>query len=267
MPEEEQESDLDPIRAAVAAGKPTFGTWLSLADPVSAELIGKAGFDWVIADTQHGGITFDKLLTVLQALDVGGTPALVRVGWIDPMQIMRVLDLGALGVVVPMVSTPEQARVAAEACRYPPAGNRSFGAVRASYLSAGGVMLDPLCFVMIETAEGLAHVDAIAATPGVDGLFVGPVDLALALGLGPALVMPDRVIEAVDEVVAACRRHGKIAGCAALGAANAKALMERGVKFLPLLSDTALLRIAAVAQVSQTKGWVEEFGGAHEGKD
>jgi 4-hydroxy-2-oxoheptanedioate aldolase len=258
---------LDPIRAAIAAGVPTFGTWLSLADPVAAELIGKAGFDWVIADAQHGGITFDKLLTVLQALDLGGTPALVRVGWVDPPQIMRALDLGALGVVVPMVSTAEQARAAAEACRYPPDGNRSFGPVRASHLSAGGGGPDPLCLVMIETAEGIANVDAIAATPGVDGLFVGPVDLALALGLGPAFEMPDRVFEAIDEVVAACRRHGKISGCAALGPSNAKALMARGVHFLPLMSDAGLLRTAAATQVAQTKEWLREFEPANEDRD
>ena len=244
---------MDKVREAVAAGRPTFGSWVTLADPVAAELMGKAGYDWVILDTQHGGIGWDRLLPVLQALDLGGTRALVRVGWTDPMQIMRALDLGALGVIVPMVSTPEQARIAAQASRYPPHGIRSFGPVRNYYASPGGPPQDPLCFVMIETAEAMDNLDAIAATPGVDGLFVGPVDLALSLGLGPALVMPERVFEAIDRVVEACRRHGVIPGCATLGLPNAEALMRRGVRFLTLGNDAGLIRRGAAADIAQVK--------------
>jgi 4-hydroxy-2-oxoheptanedioate aldolase len=228
---------------------------VTLADPVANELMGKAGYDWVILDTQHGGIGWDRLLGAMQALDLGGTRALVRVGWTDPMQIMRALDLGAIGVIVPMVSTAEQAQIAAEACRYPQHGIRSFGPVRNYYAAPGGAPEDPLCFVMIETAAALDNLDAIAATPGVDGLFVGPVDLALSLGLGAALVMPDAVKAAVDRVIEVCRRTGRISGCAALGAPNAEELIGRGVQFLTLGADAGLVRRGAAEDVALIRQW------------
>ena len=247
---------MDRIRDAIAAGRASFGSWVSTGDPMLAEVIGKLGYDWVILDTQHGAIDWHQLLTSFQALDLGGTRALVRVGWTDPMQIMRAMDLGALGVIVPMVSTAEQAAIAAQATRYPPRGNRSFGPVRNYYAPpAGETPVEPFCFVMIETAEAMDNLDAIAATPGVDGMFVGPVDLALALGLGPALVMPDRVLAAIDAVVAACERHGIIPGCASLGMPNAKALMDRGVRFLTLGSEVGLIRRGAAADLEQVKAW------------
>lgn len=244
---------MDKVREAAAAGRASFGSWVTLGDTIAAELMGRAGYDWVILDTQHGGITWDNMLPVMQALDLGGTRALVRVGWTDQMQIMRAMDLGALGVIVPMVSTPEQAAFAAQAIRYPPRGIRSFGPVRTYYATPGGPPEEPLCFVMIETAEALANLDAIAATPGVDGLFVGPVDLALSLGLGPALTMPQAVLDGIDRVVAACGKHGKIAGCAALG--NAPDLAKRGVQFLTLGNDAGLVRRGAAADVAQIRQW------------
>lgn len=251
---------MDKVRAAVEAGRASFGAWVSTGDPMLAEVIGKAGYDWVILDTQHGGIDWGQLLGSIQALDLGGTRALVRVGWNDPMQIMRALDLGALGVIVPMVSNAEQARLAAQATRYPPDGSRSFGPVRNYYGAQEGDPAEPLCFVMIETAEAMENLEEIAATPGVDGLFVGPVDLALALGLGPALVMPDAVLEAVDRIVAVCRKHGVISGCAALGMPNAKLLMERGVQFLPLGSEVGLIRRGAAADLAQVRQWTGTSG-------
>lgn len=246
---------MDKVREAVAAGRPTFGSWVAIGDSLSAEVMGKAGYDWVILDTQHGGITWDNMLGVMQALDLGGTRALVRVGWTDPMQIMRAMDLGALGVVVPMVSNAEQAKIAAQAIRYPPHGIRSFGPVRNYYAVPGGPPQDPLCFVMIETAEALENLDAIASTPGVDGLFVGPVDLALSLGLGPALVMPEQVLSAIDDVVAVCRKHNVISGCAALG--NAADLAKRGMQFLTLGNDVGMIRRLAAEDVAQIKKWRE----------
>ncbi len=245
---------MDKVREAITAGRATFGSWISISDSVSVEMMGKAGFDWVILDTQHGGINWDNILHALQALDLSGTRAFVRVGWTDPMQIMRALDLGALGVVVPMVSNAEQARTAAQATRYPPHGIRSFGPVR-NFYAVSDSPIEPLCFVMIETAEAMENLDAIAATPGVDGLFVGPVDLALSLGLGPALQMPDLVLEAIDKVIAVCRRHGKIAGGAGLGAPNTKLLMERGMQLLTLGSDAGFIRRGAAADVELARQW------------
>ncbi|EHJ60691.1 HpcH/HpaI aldolase family protein [Novosphingobium pentaromativorans] len=236
----------------------TLGAWVALGNSISVEVVGKAGYDWVILDTQHGGITWDNLAGALQALELGETGGFVRVGWTDARLIMRALDLGAAGVIVPMVSTAEQAKIAAQAVRYPPAGNRSYGPVRNYYAGGGRDAEDPLCFVMIETAEGLQNVDAIAATPGVDGLFVGSMDLALALGLGLSTTMEEPVFKAIDEVVAACERHGKIPGCGTLGLPNAKELMGRGVRFLAAGSDVGHLRRGAAADVATFRQWVEK---------
>lgn len=243
----------DGIRQAAAAGRPTFGGWLSLADPLGAEAMGRAGYDWVILDAQHGGLGWHNMLSTIQAVELGGTPAFVRVGWNDPMQIMRAVDLGAAGVVVPMVSTAAQARMAAEAIRYPPRGNRSFGPVRTYHAHDPLPGTEPICLVMIETAEALANMADIAATDGVDGLFVGPVDLAYSLGYGLSLTMPPAVLDAVDAVVAACAVTGAIAGCAAIGIDTAATLIGRGVTFVALGSDIAMIRRGAAAEVAHAR--------------
>ena len=252
---------MDKVREAQAAGLPSYGVWVTIGDPLSGEALGRAGYDCAVLDAQHGGITFDNLITMIQALDLSGTRALVRPPANDPGQIMRALDLGALGVVVPMVSTEAQARMAAEATRYPPNGVRSFGLVR-NYYGVAPIAFEPLCFVMIETAEALGNLDAIAAVPGVDGLFVGPVDLAISLGLGPSLEMGPEVMDAMDRVVAACGRHGKIPGSASLGLTNARALIDRGVRFIAQGNDLGFIRRSAAAEVEQLRAWRAELGGA-----
>jgi 4-hydroxy-2-oxoheptanedioate aldolase len=243
---------MDKVREAIAAGRPAFAAWISLADPLAADAVARAGYDCVIPDTQHGGITWENLLPVLAALDLHQARAVVRTPAVDPAQSMRALDLGALGVIVPMVSTPEQARAAAEACRYPPHGIRSFGPVR-NYYGAQAATFEPLCLVMIETAEAMRNLDAIAATPGVDGLFVGPVDLGLSLGLGVQLQAGPQVLAAIDEVVAACRKHGKISGSAGLGVANAAELVARGVQFVAQGADVGFLRARAAQEIEQLR--------------
>jgi len=245
---------MDSIRVKLAEGGSIFGTWIGLANTISAEIIGQAGYDFVISDTQHGGISPGDLLPLLQVFDFKNTPALVRVNWTDPAQIMRALDLGAAGVVVPMVSNARQARIAAEAVRYPPGGIRSFGQVR-SYYSSEGAVADPICLVMVETAEAMENLDAIASTPGVDGILVGPVDLALSLGLGPALVMPPEVFIAMDRVVAACRRHNIISASASLGLGNARELMNRGVQMIVNGADSLFIRAGAAADIKEMRSW------------
>jgi 4-hydroxy-2-oxoheptanedioate aldolase len=192
------------------------------------------------------------MIDTLRAVELGGTQTLVRVPWCTADHIMRTLDLGAGGVIVPMVSTAEQAALAASACRYPPHGNRSFGKVR-SYYSPDGETIEPLCLVMIETAEAMDNLDAIAATPGVDGLFVGPVDLALSLGHGLALQMSDKILDCCRKVVEAAGRHGKIPGCAALGNDNARELAAIGMTFLALGADSGFVRTGAAATVALAK--------------
>jgi 4-hydroxy-2-oxoheptanedioate aldolase len=245
---------------ALKAGRPTFAAWVTLGSPVSTELMGKAGYDALIFDLQHGGVGWDQLLTGMQVLDISRTPGFVRTPWNDPAQLMRAVDLGAQGVIVPMVSTAEQARRAAEAVHYPPKGVRSFGPVRSAYLEAGESSADPVCMVMIETAEAMENLAAIAATPGVGGLFVGPVDLALSLGVGPGFDPPPIVLEACDKVIEACTKHGLIPGCAGMGPANVEQMLEKGMRFVTLGGDAGHVRRAAAEDVAQASRLRERFG-------
>ena len=235
-------------------GSIRFASWLTIGDPLAAEIMARAGFDWLILDAQHGGVNPGNLLGLIQAAELGGTRPLVRVSGNHPAEIMRALDLGAAGIIVPLVNTPSEAVAAAQAVRYPPAGNRSFGRIRNHY--AADTAPEPLCLVMIETAEALDNLDAIAATPGVDGLFVGPADLGLSLGFPPGAQVPDGVMAAIGDVVAACRRHGVIPGAASFGPENAKALLELGMRFLTLGADAGFLRRGAAAEVARIKEWL-----------
>jgi 4-hydroxy-2-oxoheptanedioate aldolase len=215
-----------------------------LADSLSAELMGGAGFDWVIVDTQHGSVTNADLVRVIQALAIGGTAAVVRVPWTDAATIMRVLDVGAKGVIVPMVNTPEEAALAAAALHYPPEGIRSMGPTRGAFASTAAANEDVVLLVMIETAEALERVDEIAAVPGVDGIFVGPVDLGLSLGLPLDWTgTQPEVLEAMDKIVAAAERAGVFVGTVSSSAAHAKDLLARGVKFVSLGADVGYIRM------------------------
>jgi 4-hydroxy-2-oxoheptanedioate aldolase len=240
------------LRQKLATGMPVFGTWIASADPLSAELMGKIGYDCVVLDTQHGGIAESQLLPLFQTFDLTGTPALVRVNWLDPAKIMRAADLGAAGVVVPMVSTAEDARRAVAAIRYPPQGIRSFGPVR-TYYTAGGSKEDPLLLVMVETAEAMDNLDAIAATPGLDGILIGPVDLALSMGLGIRLEMPDEILAAIETIAAACRKLGIVCASVALGLANARAQFDLGVQLMTSGSDTLFMRRAAALELEELR--------------
>ncbi|HSS11716.1 MAG TPA: aldolase/citrate lyase family protein [Acidimicrobiales bacterium] len=236
------------IRQALTEGRVSFGAWSTLAGSQAAELMGGAGFDWVIIDAQHGALTTSDLLPMIQALQLGGTAAVVRVPWTDAATIMRVLDFGATGVIVPMVSTPEEASLAASAMRYPPAGIRSFGPTRGAFPSTSQANDEVVLLVMIETAEGLERVDEIAATPGVDGLFLGPVDLGLSLGQPLDWTGTDSVVaEATDKVVAAAARAGRFVGTVSFGPDQARDLVRRGIRFLTLGADAGYIR-AGIAQ-------------------
>jgi 4-hydroxy-2-oxoheptanedioate aldolase len=236
--------------------------WATSGSPVLAELAGRGGLDWVLLDTQHGAVGEADLLPCIQAVNLGGSPALVRVGSGDPRLIMRALDLGAAGVVVPLVSTPAQAAAAVAATRYPPAGNRSFGPVRRHYDpdgdAAGG---DPLCLAMIETAAGLRDIDAIAATPGLDGVFIGPVDLGLDLGLGiVSFTELGPLLAPVTQIVAAARRHGIIAGAASLSPATIEPLLGLGIDFATIGGEAGYVTRGLAADRARRRELIGRYG-------
>ena len=183
---------------SIDAGGPAIGLWASIPSPLTAEAVALAGPDYVVADQQHGALEPTTLMAMLQAVAGAGSAPLVRVARNEPFAIGQALDLGAQGVIVPMVESGEEAARAVAACRYAPEGIRSFGALRA------GAGERPLCLVMIETRAGLEQVAEIAATPGLDGIYIGPSDLALSLGLHPTIRLEHpQVLEALAVIHAA----------------------------------------------------------------
>ena len=228
-------------------GETTVGGWCVIPSPFAAELMGRAGFDWVCVDMQHGLVGYDAMVPMLQALEATGTPSLVRVPWNSPDHIMKALDAGAHGVVVPMVNSIAEAQAATGACRYPPAGHRSWGPVRAAFAAPGfdpaWANADVVCVVMIETAAGVAAAETIASVPGVDGVYVGPNDLAVTHGMAPdgrvAEPEHERLVLRVKE---ACDRAGVVAGIHCSGWETAARWREHGFRMLNVDSDAVFLR-------------------------
>jgi len=236
---------MNAMRKAWAEGKPSIGS-VCPDTALEVEQLGAAGYDWAWFDMQHGVLGFEKLLSSMQALELGGTRAVVRASWNDPAAIMRPLDLGAIGVIVPMVNSASEAEQAAGAMRYPPAGYRSWGPLRNSFASPGEANQDVVCIILIETLGGLEHAEEIAATPGVDVLFLAPSDLALALGREPDDLygMNDDALEYVSRLVAAAERHGKVAGAVGFSVDHTEALLDRGVRWVSTVISNPREQIA-----------------------
>src|SRR6266545_3811876 len=169
------------------AGQPALGGWLTVPSSLSAEVMAHAGFDWLCVDMQHGVIGYQVAVTMLQAISTTETVPFVRVPWNEQGTIMKALDAGAYGVVVPIVNTAAEAAAAVAACRYPPLGIRSHGPIRAAlyggrdYIARGND--EVLCIVQVETKESVENLDEILAVSGVDAVYIGPADLSLSLGL------------------------------------------------------------------------------------
>ncbi len=228
------------------AGGQTLGTWIGLANTQVAELMANFDFDWLCVDTQHGLVDYADLCNMLPAISTTDTTPFVRVPWNEPYVIMRALDAGAYGVVVPMINTAEDARRAVAACRYPPEGMRSYGPSRAIIYGGpdyGQKANDEIAVIlMVETDEGLANVEEIAATPGVDCLFIGPSDLSLAVGLEPGKGWGEPAFnEAVAAIEAACARHGIAIGLYTHSTELAIEFWQRGYHMVDLLGDSRLL--------------------------
>ena len=203
------------LKTLWVAGKPTINGWCSIGNPFTAEIMAAQGFDSVTIDMQHGALDYSNVLPMFQAMRASGAVLMARVPWNEPGIIMKALDAGAYGIICPMVNSAEEAARFVSYLRYPPLGQRSFGPTRVSFAAganyAGEANDNMLAFAMIETAEGMANLDAIAATPGLDGIYVGPADLTLSLTRGRLAPGFDReepeMIEALQAIVAACKKN------------------------------------------------------------
>ena len=246
------------LRARLRNGTESLGGWCAIPNPLTAEIVGSAAFDWVCVDTQHGPIGPSELLSMVQALDVTGTPVLVRVPANDSAAIAWALDIGADGVIVPMVNSVDEAARAVSACRYAPAGSRSYGPTRAALrngsFSAASANDATVCVVQIETREAIVMVDSIAAVDGLDGLFVGPADLGLSMGGGEnADVQSEAFRTTTRTVVTAARKHGLAAGMFCGTLAAAETARADGFTMLAIQSDVRFLRSAAMDALARLR--------------
>ena len=249
----------NPLKAAWAESRTAFGLWMTVPGSVGAEIFAGTGVEYVCVDQQHGVIDYDSMVPMFQAIRAEGTAPITRVLSNDPFLIMKALDAGAWGVIVPLVNNAEDAARAVAACRYPPQGMRSYGPVRAAGVIGSrdpeDLAGEVLCLVMVETREGLERVEEIAATPGLDGIYIGPSDLALSLGLSPTLdVTEDAHIEAVNGISEACHRNGISAGIHAASGEWARQHVEAGFDMVTVATDAALLRSAALQEVTIARG-------------
>jgi len=241
------------------AGEQTIGGWLQLGNAHSAEMMASAGFDWLCLDMQHGLIDYGDLRFMLPAISTTDVTPLVRVAGNIPSQIMKVLDAGAMGVIVPLVNSREEAAAAVAACRYPPGGTRSFGPIRAALYGGRGYAAEAngeiACIVMVETKEAVANLEAIVTTPGVDGVYIGPNDLALALGMPPRGDTHDEPhASTVARILDVCKRHKMPIGIHASSPEFIRLRLEAGFNFVPAGSDAGFIGAGAAQAAAAARG-------------
>ena len=242
------------IRRLLDSGQPALGTWCSLPSTPAVEVVAGVGFDWICIDLQHGHTTQADLPAVLRA---AGSPSLVRVPWNEPAAIMNALDLGATGVVVPMVHDAATARTAVEACRYAPSGARSWGPMRHGRPPAEANE-DVVCIVMVESVAAVEAIDEIVRIPGVDGVLLGPADLSLS-AYGE---LGGDVQATKNKVADACREAGIWAGIVCRGPEDAAHAYSLGFRLLLLGWDLTLLEKAETDLLNQSR---EAFGSVTRG--
>ena len=234
------------LRARWAAGMPAHGLWSQLPGVVTAELLAGTGADYVVLDLQHGGLAETDLPGVAAAVVAAGSVPLVRTRSPHPADLGRPLDLGAHGVVVPSVLGVESARAVVDACRYAPLGTRSAGR-----LSGGSA--EPLVVVMVETAGALADLDAILGLDGLDGVYVGPLDLSLSLGLAGEDGR-ERLGEVISSVVARAVAAGVPVGVHAMAGEQAAAYAVAGATIVTATMDTTALGAALTDHLRAARG-------------
>jgi 4-hydroxy-2-oxoheptanedioate aldolase len=242
----------NPFKRALRAGRPQIGLWSSLASHLAAELVAGAGFDWLLLDMEHAPNELPMIHAQLQAVAGGSAHPIVRPPWNDMVVIKRLLDIGVQSLLIPYVQTAEEARNAVAYTRYPPQGLRGFatGPRANNYGRIADYVqtyADELCvLVQVETTQGLDNLGAIAAVDGVDGVFIGPADLAAALGHPGELTHPD-VQAAIEDAIARLVAIGKPPGILTGDEALAHRYLELGCRFTAVGADLALLRAGADA--------------------
>lgn len=246
------------FKQALAAGKPQIGLWSTLSSNYSVEVLAGAGFDWILLDTEHSPSDLENLLTQLQAAAPYPSHPVVRVPWNDMVTIKRVLDIGAQSLLIPYVSTAEEAVAAVAYTRYPPKGVRGVaGTTRATRFGrvkdyAKRAHEEICVLVQVETRKALDNIEAIAAVDGVDGVFIGPADLHASLGYMGEIANP-KVMPLIDEAIRRIRKCGKAPGILTANEELAKRQLASGALFVAVGNDIGILARGAEALAAKFK--------------
>jgi len=246
------------VKGCWREGRAALSAWLQLPGALHAEAVSRLGYDAVVIDLQHSSINIGAAAAMLVAIELGGAEPFVRLQVNDPADAMKLLDLGAYGVIAPMVQNAEDARRFSSALHYAPRGERSFGPRRPAlryglrYVESASDTVVGL--VMIETRRALGNLDEILAVQGIDGVFVGPTDLALDMGYPPVVDSEQpEVMEAIATIGAKARRAGKHAGIFCSGGSSARRRLEQGFDFVTTGPDLGLLTAAAQAALIEAR--------------
>ena len=238
------------IKEQMRRGEPSIGSWMSMAHPSIAEILAMAGYDWIVIETEHTAIDVSEVLRLIIAIEQRGSVPLVRLAWNDPIQAKAVLDSGAAGVLIPMINTKADAELAVSMTKYPPLGSRGVGLARAqgygnnfdAYVTNANA--DTLLLVQIEHREAVENIEQILSVTGIDGVFIGPYDLSLSLGIPGNLNHPD-ILAAKQKVLSATLAHGLIAGMHFVqpqtAASDCKKAISEGYRFIALGTDILFL--------------------------
>ena len=248
------------LKERLSSGQLTLGSWITLGHPAIAEIMARAGFDWLTVDLEHSTITLDQAGQLIRVCDLCGAPPLVRLPANDPVPIKRVMDAGAHGIIVPMVNTPEEAAAAVAALRYPPDGVRGVGLARAQGYGASfedyraWLAQEAVVIVQIEHILAVENLEAILAVEGVDGFIVGPYDLSGSLGRPGEFEHPD-MLAAMERITQVVRRGGKPGGLHVVepDPEELQRRVDEGYRFLAYSVDIRMLDVACRQGLGQLR--------------
>ena len=251
------------ILEKIKSNQPVINGWLSIPNSFTAEAMSKMGWDSLTIDMQHGQNDYSATLSMLQAISTTDTTPLARVPWNEPGIIMKMLDLGVLGIIAPMINSKKECENFVSYCSYPPKGQRSFGPMRAQLIYGSDYFENAnsniISLAMIETKEAVDNIDEILSVPGLTGVYIGPADMSSAYGLKPQFdVKSDPVFSNIKMIVNKAKKYGKVAGIHNGSTSYAKEMIGLGYQFVTISSDFRSMSAQAQSIIDDMKNIIKE---------